>query len=90
MKHETLLITFPSNSAFAVGFKQEGRSSQPLVKAPANSRQAAQNDNDYSAAQEVECVEEQQSQAAPLNPNLYPLMMAIRQLKHGGVLGKFA
>ena len=90
MKHETLPLSFSSQPAFAGGFDPIGRTSQPPAKGPIHSSQAMQNWNDRPAAQEVELVEEQPGRLAPLNPNLFPLLLAIRRFKEGGALVRFA
>jgi hypothetical protein len=83
MTHNTLLLTFPSITAFAAGSKQGGTGSQRLVQVQKDATQSAQNMNDYSPVQEAEVVDELPNQFPQLNPNLYRLALAIRLIERG-------
>ena len=51
MKNKTLVITFLSAAAFAVGCNKEQTTSQQLEKVQAETKQAAQDMKDYTSAQ---------------------------------------
>jgi cytochrome c556 len=70
MKNKTLVITFLSAAAFAVGCNKEATTSQQLDKVQAETKQAAQDMKDYTYAQKAEFVETMQAQLAALNRDL--------------------
>jgi len=77
MKHKTLLLTFLSVAAFAVGCKKEQTTSQQIDKVQAETKQAAQDMKDYTFAQKAEFVEKMQGQLAELNRDLDQLAAKI-------------
>ena len=77
MKHKTLLLTFLSVAAFAVGCNKEQTTSQQLDKVQAETKQAAQDMKDYTFAQKAEFVEKMQGQLAELNRDLDQLAAKI-------------
>ena len=78
MKHKTLMVTFLSATAFAVGCNQEG-TSQQLAKAEAKTEAAAQNIKDYSYAQKAEYTEKMQGQLTEINRDLDALAAKIEK-----------
>jgi methyl-accepting chemotaxis protein len=70
MKNKTLVVTFLSATAFAVGCNREQTTSQQLDKVQTETKQAAQNMKDYTYAQKAEFVEKMQGQLAELNRDL--------------------
>ena len=70
MKNRTLVITFLSIAAFAVGCNKEQTTSQQLDNAQAEAKQAAQDMKDYTYAQKSAFVESMQIQLAALNRDL--------------------
>ena len=77
MKHKTLLLTFLSVAAFAVGCNKEQTTSQQLDKVQAETKQAAQDMKDYTFAQKAQFVEKMQGQLAELNKDLDQLSAKI-------------
>ena len=67
MKNRTLLITFLSAAAFAVGCNKEQTASEQLDKVQAETKQAARDMKDYTYAQKSAFVETMQVQLAALN-----------------------
>ena len=76
MKNKTLLITFLSIAAFAVGCNKEQTTSQQIDKVQTETKQAAQDMKDYTFAQKDEFVKAMQAQLDALNKDLDP---ALRQ-----------
>ncbi len=79
MKNKTLVITFLSAAAFAVGCNKEPTTSQQLDNAKAETKQAAQDMKDYTYAQKTEFVEQMQGQLAALNRDLDQLSAKIEK-----------
>ena len=79
MKNKTLLITFLSAAAFAVGCNKEQTTSQQLDKVQAETKQAAQDMKDYTFAQKAEFVEKMQAQLAALNQDLDQLAAKVEK-----------
>ena len=79
MKHKTLLLTFLSAAAFAVGCNKEETTSQQLDKVQGKTEAAAQDMKDYTYAQKAEFVEKMQSQLAELNRDLDQLAAKIEK-----------
>lgn len=70
MKNKTLVVTFLSAAAFAVGCNKDQSTSQQLDKVQTETKQAAQDMKDYTYAQKAEFVEKMQGQLAALNRDL--------------------
>jgi archaellum component FlaC len=70
MKHKTLVITFLSVTAFAVGCKKEETASQQLDNVKTETKAAAREMKDYSFAQKAEFTEKMQTQLAEINRDL--------------------
>jgi len=79
MKNKTLLITFLSAAAFAVGCNKEQTTSEQLDKVQAETKQAAQDMKDYTFAQKAEFVEKMQAQLAALNGELDQLAAKVEK-----------
>ena len=79
MKNKTLIITFLSVAAFAVGCNKEQTTSQQLDKVQADTKQAAQDMKDYTYAQKTEFVEKMQAQLAALNADLDQLSAKVEK-----------
>jgi len=77
MKNKTLVITFLSIAAFAVGCGKEQTTSQQIEKVKTETKQAAQDMKDYTFAQKAEFVEKMQGQLAELNKDLDQLSAKI-------------
>ena len=79
MKNKTLLITFLSVAAFAIGCKpsDEKSTSQQLDKVQTETKQAAQDMKDYTFAQKAEFVKTMQDQLTALNQDLDKLSAKI-------------
>ena len=77
MKHKTILITFLSASAFAVGCDKEQTTSQQLDKIKTETKAVAENMKDYTYAQKAEFVKEMQTQLATLDQDLAKLSTKI-------------
>jgi cytochrome c556 len=77
MKHKYLLITLLVVSAFAVGCNQEQTTSQQIDKVQAETKQAAQDMQDYTYAQKAEFVAAMQTQLAALKQDLDQLAAKI-------------
>jgi len=77
MKNKTLIITFLSIAAFAVGCNKEQTTSQQIEKVKTETKQAAQDMKDYTFAQKAEFVEKMQGQLAELNKDLDQLSAKI-------------
>jgi DNA repair exonuclease SbcCD ATPase subunit len=77
MKNKTLVITFLSIAAFAVGCNKEQTTSQQIEKVKTETKQAAQEMKDYTFAQKAEFVEKMQGQLAELNKDLDQLSAKI-------------
>ena len=79
MKNKTLLITFLSVAAFAIGCKpsDEKSTSQQLDKVQTETKQAAQDMKDYTFAQKDEFVKYMQGQLTTLNQDLDKLSAKI-------------
>jgi len=70
MKPHTLIITFLSAAAFAVGCKKEETASQQLDKVKIETKEAAQDMKDYTFAQKAEFTEKMKNQLAEINREL--------------------
>ena len=79
MKNKTLLITFLSVAAFAVGCKpsDEKSTAQQIDKVQTETKQAAQDMKDYTFAQKAEFVKTMQDQLTALNQDLDKLSAKI-------------
>jgi paraquat-inducible protein B len=67
MKNKTLVITFLSIAAFAVGCNKEQTTSQQIENVKTETKQAAQDMKDYTFAQKAEFVKQMQVQLDNLN-----------------------
>src|SRR5437764_1316811 len=79
MKKKTLMITFFSATAFAVGCHKEESATQQLENVRAKTTTAAQNIQDYSYAQKTEFVEKMRGQLDELNGDLDQLSAKIEK-----------
>ena len=77
MKSKSLVITFLSVVAFAVGCNQEPTASEQLDKAKAETTAAAQDMKNYTFAQKAEFVTKMQAQLDALNKDLDQLSAKI-------------
>ena len=77
MKNKTLIITFLSIAAFAVGCNKEQTTSQQIEKVKTETKQAAQDMKDYTFAQKAEFVKQMQIQLDNLNRDLDQLAAKI-------------
>ena len=77
MKNKTLVITFLSIAAFAVGCNKEQTTSQQIDKVQTETKQAAQDMKDYTFAQKAEFVTTMQGQLDALNKDLDQLSAKI-------------
>ena len=77
MKNKTLIITFLSIAAFAVGCNKEQTTSQQMDKVQTETTQAAQDMKDYTFAQKAEFVKDMQAQLDTLNKDLDQLSAKI-------------
>ena len=79
MKNKTLLITFLSVAAFAVGCKpsDEKSTAQQIDKVQTETKQAAQDMKDYTFAEKAEFVKTMQDQLTALNQDLDKLSAKI-------------
>jgi ElaB/YqjD/DUF883 family membrane-anchored ribosome-binding protein len=77
MKNKTLIITFLSIAAFAVGCKKEQTTSQQIENVKTETKQAAQDMKDYTFAQKAEFVAAMQVQLDALNKDLDQLAAKI-------------
>ena len=77
MKNKTLVITFLSIAAFAVGCNKEQTTSQQIEKVKTETKQAAQDMKDYTFAQKAEFVKTMQGQLDALNKDLDQLSAKI-------------
>jgi chromosome segregation ATPase len=79
MKNKTLIVTFLSIAAFAVGCKQSDQTttSQQMDKVQADTTQAAQDMKDYTYAQKAEFVKSMQAQLDTLNQDIDTLSAKI-------------
>jgi ElaB/YqjD/DUF883 family membrane-anchored ribosome-binding protein len=77
MKNKTLVITFLSIAAFAVGCNKEQTTSQQLENVKTETKQAAQDMKDYTFAQKDEFVKQMQIQLDALNKDLDQLAAKI-------------
>jgi chromosome segregation ATPase len=77
MKNITLLTTFLSAAAFAVGCEKEQTTSQQMEKVQTETKQAAQDMKDYTFAQKAEFVKQMQAQMDALNKDLDQLSAKI-------------
>ena len=77
MKNKTLVITFLSIAAFAVGCNKEQTPSQQIEKVKTETKQAAQDMKDYTFAQKAEFVKQMQIQLDNLNRDLDQLAAKI-------------
>ena len=77
MKNKTLIITFLSIAAFAVGCKKEQTTSQQIENVKTETKQAAQDMKDYTFAQKAEFVKTMQGQLDALNKDLDQLSAQI-------------
>jgi predicted nucleic acid-binding Zn-ribbon protein len=77
MKNKTLIITFLSIAAFAVGCKKEQTTSQQIENVKTETKQAAQDMKDYTFAQKAEFVKQMQNQLDDLNRDLDQLAAKI-------------
>ena len=79
MKHKTLLLTFLSVAAFAVGCSKEGTTSEQIDKLKTETKEAAQDLKDYTFAQKAEFVKQMQIQLDALNKDLDQLAAKIEK-----------
>ena len=77
MKNKTLVITFLSIAAFAVGCDKQPTTSQQMDKVQTETKQAAQDMKDYTFAQKDEFVKTMQGQLDALNKDLDQLSAKI-------------
>ncbi len=77
MKNKTLLITFLSIAAFAVGCDKQQTTAQQIDKVQTETTQAAQDMKDYTFAQKDEFVKAMQIQLDALNKDLEQLSAKI-------------
>ena len=77
MKNKTLLLTFLSAAAFAVGCNKEQTASQQIETVKTETKQAAQDMKDYTFAQKDEFVKSMQGQLTTLNQDLDKLSAKI-------------
>ncbi|HZL79177.1 MAG TPA: hypothetical protein VFC17_10000 [Candidatus Limnocylindrales bacterium] len=79
MKNKTLLITFLSVAAFAVGCKpsDDKSAAQQIDKVQTETKQAAQDMKDYTFAEKAEFVKTMQDQLTALNQDLDKLSAKI-------------
>ena len=77
MKNKTLVITFLSIAAVAVGCNKEQTTSQQMDKVQTETKQAAQDMKDYTFAQKAEFVKTMQGQLDALNKDLDQLSAKI-------------
>ncbi|MGB7768546.1 MAG: hypothetical protein WBN22_06795 [Verrucomicrobiia bacterium] len=77
MKNKTLIITFLSIAAIAVGCNKEQSASQQMDKVQTETTQAAQDMKDYTFAQKAEFVKDMQVQLDALNKDLDQLSAKI-------------
>ena len=77
MKNKTLVITFLSVAAFAVGCDKEQTTSQQIEKVQTETKQAAVDMKDYTFAQKAEFVTAMQAQLDALNKDLDQLSTKI-------------
>ena len=77
MKNKTLIITFLSIAAFAVGCEKMQTASQQIEKVQTETKQAAQDMKDYTFAQKAEFVAAMQGQLDALNKDLDELSAKI-------------
>ena len=77
MKSKTLVITFLSVTAFAVGCNQEPTASQQIDKAKTETADAARDMKDYTFTQKTEFVTKMQGQLDALNKDLDQLSAKI-------------
>ena len=80
MKNKTLVITFLSIAAFAVGCNKEQKeqtTSQQIENVKTETKQAAQDMKDYTFAQKAEFVKTMQGQLDTLNKDLDQLSAKI-------------
>ena len=77
MKTKTLVVTFLSIAAFAVGCNKEQPISQQIENAKTETKQAAQDMKDYTFAQKEEFVKTMQGQLDALNKDLDQLSAKI-------------
>ena len=77
MKNKTLVITFLSIAAVAVGCSKEQSASQQMDKVQTETKQAAQDMKDYTFAQKAEFVKTMQGQLDALNKDLDQLSAKI-------------
>jgi ElaB/YqjD/DUF883 family membrane-anchored ribosome-binding protein len=77
MKNKTLVITFLSIAAFAVGCNKEQTTTQQIENVKTETKQAAQDMKDYTFAQKDEFVKTMQVQLDALNKDLDQLAAKI-------------
>jgi chromosome segregation ATPase len=77
MKNKTLLFTFLSIAALAVGCDKNQTASQQMDKVQTETKQAAQDMKDYTFAQKAEFVTAMQAQIDALNKDLEQLSTKI-------------
>ena len=77
MKNKTLVITFLSIAAFAVGCDKQQTTSQQIENVKTETKQAAQDMKDYTFAQKAEFVKTMQGQLDALNKDLDQLAAKI-------------
>jgi chromosome segregation ATPase len=77
MKNKTLVITFLSIAAFAVGCNKEQTTTQQIENVKTETKQAAQDMKDYTFAQKAEFVKTMQGQLDALNKDLDELSAKI-------------
>jgi DNA anti-recombination protein RmuC len=77
--NKTLVITFLSVAAFAVGCNKEQTTAQQLDNAKAETKQAAQDMKDYTYAEKTEFVQQMQGQLTALNRDLDQLSAKVEK-----------
>jgi chromosome segregation ATPase len=77
MKNKTLVITFLSIAAFAVGCNKEQTTSEQIENVKTETKQATQDMKDYTFAQKAEFVKQMQVQLDNLNKDLDQLAAKI-------------
>lgn len=79
MKNQTILITFLSAAAFAVGCNREKPASEQIDSVKTETKEAAQDMKDYTYAQKTEFVEKMQVGLTEINQDLEKLSAKIEK-----------
>ncbi|MEI7728765.1 MAG: hypothetical protein WCO56_04305 [Verrucomicrobiota bacterium] len=79
MKQKTILITFLAAAAFVVGCNKEETTAQQLDKVKKETKEAAQDMQDYKFAQKAAFVEKMQGQMNEINKDLDQLMVRVEK-----------